>query len=1061
MPTTPTLTGLNGKTVDQATLSKAYAAGSDAQKKLVDATLGTTGGQLRPGQTFVGPGNPSKTPASPAPQNLSDAKTTGILKSNTTVGGVTQSAFGEQTVGVVQGPKQGVGTPNAMPNVQRNFTQVVTGYDAKGNPVLGNSASEVAKANAADAGLNPNAVAGQGNAAPVTSAKTEQEQLVESDPVIKQLDEENKRLQKQRDDLTKQMDASTASGLSQAKTSAIDAQYQQVLDNLKRNEELRASRADTARSEGLRQYDVAIENAQRVADQNAAAAERIAALTGAGYSAQGVRGLSEVLSEGQRAVSDLQSRKANYLQSFQDQQDQAAQDYAQNVQAALGSYHATVKSAYNDMIAQINAIDDKADKNAQDKAKEKKQVIADYLKQQDDAAKNAREDAKFNLDVLKYRSDETHKAHSELMDQFDKSLKDIGSGVTNFSASDLLQATGMGNDPLALARVQAVQAKSVQDVLEKNGMDTPEILDSVSKGIAAGQSPSQALSGALKKAGITLPQGSEDVVEAAKSAVQDTKPGRECTTYARQQFQAAGFPPILNEGLKTPQDDTLSFKMGKVNQTVDDFMADPKAGVAVLLNYGNAKDGTNYGHWGIITGQTEDGKLLMTSSNLGSDHRVSTVPLDPNSQAIVGFVDPSLYVSQNQANAGGKTLDESKIADVRALVDEYDAKGEFKGKNPGVKRKGEIEVKDLRRYGFTSITQARKAVQAAAAGENEDAIRYALSLEGKDLDSMSPEGRSKIASSDPDQVTAMLSVVKGDQPFSSVVQKDNRTAMSALGRVLSKELFGKSFTEQDWNEANKALTAFNSAQNTQNVTAFNTAIQHAANLKQEIAKAPNGSIPAFNKWFNDLRAGLGYGQPIDLTTNVETLASEIAKVYKGNASPTDSDKEEARSLISSNFSPEQVNHFVDKAAAMMSERLASMGDSYFQKTGRYPKGLYTEDAADAARVIGNPKLLRSIAKTVGYDHFLTPEEKKVVTANAPIVVYKDGSSEETSPAEISSAISEGMANAKTLQDRSALRQEVVAFLKDNADKLEKEGVDVVGFAEALQMHPQDLINELQ
>lgn len=151
----------------------------------------------------------------------------------------------------------------------------------------------------------------------------------------------------------------------------------------------------------------------------------------------------------------------------------------------------------------------------------------------------------------------------------------------------------------------------------------------------------------------TEPSYNREVAMAA-AKVQDGTTGGECTKWASDMFQKAGFGRALSTGLKTAEDDTIDFKRSKVNSSV------PSIGSAVAID-----NGTKYGHWGIVVGtNTDKGTIDVQSSNRKGDHKVDTVAMKVDDPSIQG------YYSANQpaVAAQPKASKFNEFADVKSLT---------------------------------------------------------------------------------------------------------------------------------------------------------------------------------------------------------------------------------------------------------------------------------------------------------------------------------------------------------------------------------------------------------
>jgi len=155
-----------------------------------------------------------------------------------------------------------------------------------------------------------------------------------------------------------------------------------------------------------------------------------------------------------------------------------------------------------------------------------------------------------------------------------------------------------------------------------------------------------------------------------------------------------------------------------------------------------------------------------------------------------------------------------------------------------------------------------------------------------------------------------------------------RTPMSVKQAILS-EVKG---IKPDYNSGDFALEQgvkkeFTSGDAAKNLTAFNTAIEHANQLSTATDALDNGNIRALNQIGNTL----GYQFGSDKTTNFNViknaLSGEISKVFKGGGA-TDAEIEAVQQPFSTANSPAQLKGAIKTAIALMNSKREALQQQY-------------------------------------------------------------------------------------------------------------------------------------
>ena len=115
----------------------------------------------------------------------------------------------------------------------------------------------------------------------------------------------------------------------------------------------------------------------------------------------------------------------------------------------------------------------------------------------------------------------------------------------------------------------------------------------------------------------------------------------------------------------------------------------------------------------------------------------------------------------------------------------------------------------------------------------------------------------------------------------------------------------------------------------QNITAFNTAISHATQLREAADALDNGDVHMLNAVGNTL----GYQFGSDKTTNFNViknaLAGEISKVFKGGEA-SDAEIKAVQEPFSTANSPAQLKGAIDNAIHLMNSKRDALKDQYTQ-----------------------------------------------------------------------------------------------------------------------------------
>lgn len=156
----------------------------------------------------------------------------------------------------------------------------------------------------------------------------------------------------------------------------------------------------------------------------------------------------------------------------------------------------------------------------------------------------------------------------------------------------------------------------------------------------------------------------------------------------------------------------------------------------------------------------------------------------------------------------------------------------------------------------------------------------------------------------------------------------NRTPIAVKQQILSEvKSIDPNFNSGDYSIEQGVKKEFTSGDAAKNLTAFNTAIEHAGQLRQAADALDNGDVRGLNAIGNQL----GYQFGNDKTTNFNViknaLSGEISKVFKGGQA-TDAEIKQVEQPFSSANSPAQLKGAIDNAVALMNSKRNALQQQY-------------------------------------------------------------------------------------------------------------------------------------
>lgn len=190
--------------------------------------------------------------------------------------------------------------------------------------------------------------------------------------------------------------------------------------------------------------------------------------------------------------------------------------------------------------------------------------------------------------------------------------------------------------------------------------------------------------------------------------------------------------------------------------------------------------------------------------------------------------------------------------------------------------------------------------------------------------------------------------------------------------------YDPTFDAVNYNSRSATRKDFTSGQSANNITALNTAMAHAASLKDAYDKLGNTSFPLINSAGNYIENQLGFKGTQTATSDVASkghaLSEELAKVFRSTGM-AESDVKAWEDRLSTSATPAQSKAVIDSAMDLIDGRLQALGSRYSQGMGttKDPLELLSPEARAAyAKIRGT---------TGGQDVPATPDKQPGKTVN--------------------------------------------------------------------------------
>ncbi len=169
-------------------------------------------------------------------------------------------------------------------------------------------------------------------------------------------------------------------------------------------------------------------------------------------------------------------------------------------------------------------------------------------------------------------------------------------------------------------------------------------------------------------------------------------------------------------------------------------------------------------------------------------------------------------------------------------------------------------------------------------------------------------------------------VANGQMKWGDVISpRTPQTVKEALLKEIKQ--INPNFNSGDFSIEQRVKEEFTSGAAAQNLTAFNTAIEHAKQLQGAADALQNGDAVALNKLGNQLGYQFGSDKMTNFNVIKNALTGEISKVFKGGQA-TDAEIKAVQDPFNAANSPAQLKGAIENAVKLMNSKRDALKQQY-------------------------------------------------------------------------------------------------------------------------------------
>ena len=165
-------------------------------------------------------------------------------------------------------------------------------------------------------------------------------------------------------------------------------------------------------------------------------------------------------------------------------------------------------------------------------------------------------------------------------------------------------------------------------------------------------------------------------------------------------------------------------------------------------------------------------------------------------------------------------------------------------------------------------------------------------------------------------------------------------------RILAAAFGDPEFDMKKYSAKQKVYNSWTSWPMQVNNNWITTVTRHMMELEPALKALENGDIQKFNELWNTGSTQFWVADPNNAEMVSTAVASEMAKVYKWTASPTEDEIKEWKSKIATKLSSWQAKGLIDTMSKLLYGKITSNAQNYTRTMWEKPESIFDEESAD-------------------------------------------------------------------------------------------------------------------
>lgn len=259
------------------------------------------------------------------------------------------------------------------------------------------------------------------------------------------------------------------------------------------------------------------------------------------------------------------------------------------------------------------------------------------------------------------------------------------------------------------------------------------------------------------------------------------------------------------------------------------------------------------------------------------------------------------------------------------------------------------QINETQRHDLATEATARLTAEAAIGGLNGNTNNGLPNVGTTSTGAPDPVAQAQFLAQFSPQTAAVIKGIANYSLNPSSLPTSAKQAMGGLTQgqaVALASQYNPNYDEKSYGTRAAMQKSVTSGQYSQTITAANTLVQHLSKLQSDYAALGNtGALggegnffglqtPGLNSAKNTAMEAMGSGNVNAVRTDINAVASEAAKIYKGTGAASDQEISAWQKGLSPDATPGQMQAAIQGMADLMGGKLSTLSDNYSSVMGQ-------------------------------------------------------------------------------------------------------------------------------